>query len=151
MKVEEMFMRQALAEAEKSWKKGEIPVGAVLVREGKVFSRGHNESLSRSDPTAHAEVTALRKAGRKRKNYRLPDCDLYVTLEPCAMCLGAVVQARIRRLVYGAADPKAGAVRSMMRFPFARTNHRPEVRGGILAGECGQLLTGFFRARREKS
>jgi tRNA(adenine34) deaminase len=150
-KADEIFMRQALAEAEKSWKKGEIPVGAVLVREGKVFSRGHNESLSQSDPTAHAEVTALRKAGRKSKNYRLPDCDLYVTLEPCAMCLGAVVQARIRRLVYGAADPKAGAVRSMMRFPFARTNHRPEVRGGILAGECGQLLTGFFRARREKT
>jgi tRNA(adenine34) deaminase len=150
-KADEIFMRQALAEAEKSWKKGEIPVGAVLVREGKVFSRGHNESLSQSDPTAHAEVTALRKAGRKSKNYRLPDCDLYVTLEPCAMCLGAVVQARIRRLVYGAADPKAGAVRSMMRFPFARTNHRPELRGGILAGECGQVLSGFFRAKRKRT
>ena len=142
-------MRQALAEAKKARKKGEVPVGAVVVAEGKIIGRGHNQPLKRNDPTAHAEVTAIRKAALATKNYRLAGCDLYVTLEPCAMCLGAVVQARIRRLIFGAEDPKAGAVRSIIRFPFARTNHRPEVRGGVLAEECGQVLRDFFKSKRK--
>jgi tRNA(adenine34) deaminase len=101
------------------------------------------------DPTAHAEIVALRRAARGAGNYRLPDCDLFVTVEPCAMCLGAVVQARIRRLVFGALDPKAGAVSSTMAFPFGRLNHRPEVVGGVLADESAALLRDFFRARRK--
>jgi tRNA(adenine34) deaminase len=150
MKVEEMFMRKALAEAKNAREKGEIPVGAVIASQGKIISRGHNQPLERNDPTAHAEVTAIRKASWKRKNYRLVDCDLYVTLEPCAMCLGAVVQARIRRLIFGALDPKAGAVRSIMRFPFAKTNHCPEVKEGVLADECGEILKDFFKSKRKK-
>lgn len=142
-------MRQALAEAKKARKKGEVPVGAVVVSEGKIIGRGHNQPLERNDPTAHAEVTAIRRASLAARNYRLAGCDLYVTLEPCAMCLGAVVQARIRTLVFGAEDPKAGAVRSMMKFPFARMNHRPEVRGGVLAQECGQILRDFFKSKRQ--
>jgi len=151
MKAEETFMRRALAEAKKAQKKGEIPVGAVIVCEDKIVSHGHNQHLKRNDPTAHAEVMAIRKASSKRKNYRLVDCDLYVTLEPCAMCLGAVVQARVRSLIFGAFDPKSGAVQSIMRFPFAKTNHRPEVKGGVLAEECGQILKDFFKAKRKKT
>jgi len=146
-----MFMRLAIALARKAGDRGEVPVGAVLVCGGRVLARGHNQSIRRSDPTAHAEVVALRKGGRLRKNYRLADCDLYATLEPCAMCLGAIVQARLRRLVYGAADPKAGAVRSTMRFPFGKLNHQPEISGGLLAEECGRLLKDFFRKKRRKS
>ncbi len=142
-------MRQALTEAEKARNKGEVPVGAVVVSDGKIVGRGHNQPLRRNDPTAHAEVMAIRKAGWATKNYRLVDCDLYVTLEPCAMCLGAAVQARIRKLVFGAEDPKAGAVRSIMRFPFARMNHRPKVKGGVLAEECGQILRDFFNPKRK--
>ena len=148
MEPEEMFMRLALAEAKKALGRGEVPVGAVLVAEGKILSRGFNQARGKNDSTAHAEILAIRKAGARRKNYRLVGCDLYVTLEPCAMCLGAVVQARIRRVFYGAADPKAGAVRSVMKFPFAKLNHRPEIRGGLLADECGQMLREFFRAKR---
>jgi tRNA(adenine34) deaminase len=147
-KNDEYFMRRALWEAEKAAKKGEVPVGAVIVAGGEIISRGHNEPIRRSDPTAHAEVNALRKACRKIGNYRLRDCDLYVTLEPCAMCLGAMVQARIRSLVFGASDPKAGAVVSIMRFPFEKTNHKMDVRGGVLAGESGQILKDFFRSKR---
>jgi tRNA(adenine34) deaminase len=148
MELEEIFMRFALAEARKAMSRGEVPVGAVLVADGKILSRGYNQSVGKHDPTAHAEIVAIRKAGAKRRNYRLAGCDLYITLEPCAMCLGAVVQARIRRVVYGAADPKAGAVRSVMRFPFGKLNHRPEIRSGLLADECGQMLREFFRAKR---
>ncbi len=143
-------MRLALALARRAGDRGEVPVGAVLVGGGRVLARGSNQSILRTDPTAHAEVVALRKGGRLRRNYRLADCDLYVTLEPCAMCLGAIVQARLRRVIYGAADPKAGAVRSTMRFPFEKLNHRPEVRGGLLAGECGGLLKEFFRTKRRQ-
>jgi tRNA(adenine34) deaminase len=145
-----IFMRAALAEAVKAAAGGEVPIGAVVVRQGRILARGANRPIGSSDPTAHAEIMALRRAAKKVANYRLPDCDLYVTAEPCAMCLGAVVQARVRRLVYGAADPKAGAVSSTMRFPFARLNHRPEVVGGVLAGEAAALLREFFRARRNK-
>jgi tRNA(Arg) A34 adenosine deaminase TadA len=144
------FMRQALAEARKAAAAGEVPVGAVIVRDGRVVARGANRPVRDSDPTAHAEITALRRAAKKAANYRLPDCDLYVTIEPCAMCLGAIVQARIRRVVYGAPDPKAGAVVSTMTFPFGRLNHRPEVAGGVLSREAGALLRDFFRARRNK-
>lgn len=143
-------MRLALAEAHKAQKKGEVPVGAVCVFGDRVLSRGHNQPLRRSDPTAHAEIIALRKAGLKIKNYRLLGCDLFVTVEPCAMCLGASIQSRIKRLVYGAPDVKAGAVQSMMKFPLERTNHRLEVRGGVLQEECGRVLKSFFRERRKK-
>jgi tRNA(adenine34) deaminase len=142
------FMRAALAEAAKAAAGGEVPVGAVVVREGRIIARGANRPIGSSDPTAHAEIIALRRAAKKVGNYRLTDCDLYVTLEPCAMCLGAVVQARVRRLVFAAADPKAGAVSSTMRFPFARLNHRPGIVGGVLAGEAAALLREFFHARR---
>ena len=148
MMNDEYFMRKALLEAKISQKKKEVPVGAVLVSENKVLSRAHNEPIARSDPTAHAEITAIREACSKKQSYRLPDCDLYVTLEPCAMCLSAAVHARIRRLVFGAYDPKGGAVVSIMKFPFEKMNHRVEIRGGILAGECGKILTDFFSARR---
>lgn len=142
------FMREALGEAAKAAAAGEVPVGAVVVRAGRVFARGHNRPIGSADPTAHAEIVAVRKAARKAGNYRLADCDLYVTVEPCAMCLGALVQARVRRLVFGAADPKAGAVSSVMAFPFDRLNHRPEIVAGVLADESAALLRAFFRARR---
>ena len=145
---DEFFMRQALAEAEQSLKRGEVPVGAVVVLENKVLNRGRNMAISRKDPTAHAEIVAIRKACQKVKNYRLVDCDLYVTLEPCAMCLGAAIHARIRRLVYGAPDPKNGAVKSIMNFPFEKTQHRIEVRGGVMAEECSKILKGFFLNKR---
>jgi len=148
MSAEEKFMRIALVEARKAARAGEIPVGAVIVLRDKVLSRGHNQPIRQHDPTAHAEIVAIRRAGRQKKNYRLPGCELYVTLEPCAMCLGAVVQARMRRLVYGAADPKAGCVESIMSFPFKRTNHQPEVRAGLLAQECALLLKDFFKQKR---
>jgi tRNA(adenine34) deaminase len=150
MSAEEKFMRIALAEARKAAQAGEIPVGAVIVLSDKVLSRGHNQPIKRHDPTAHAEIVAIRKAGRQKKNCRLSGCDLYVTLEPCTMCLGAIVQARIRRLVYGAADPKAGGVESIMSFPFQRTNHQPEIRAGLLAQECAALLKDFFKQKRHE-
>jgi tRNA(adenine34) deaminase len=145
---DERFMRAALAEAGKGARRGEVPVGAVVVSKGRIVARGFNRPLGTFDPTAHAEIAALRKAGRRIGNYRLTDCDLYVTIEPCPMCLGAIVHARLRRLVYGASDPKTGAVRSMMRFPFRRLNHRPDVRGGVLAASCGEILRAFFREKR---
>ncbi len=144
------FMSQALAEARKASDRGEVPVGAVVVKAGKIVGRGHNRPISKNDPTAHAEISALRSAARKLGNYRLTGCELYVTLEPCAMCLGAVVQARVDRLVFGAADPKSGAVRSVMRFPFAKLNHRPAIKAGILADACAAVLRSFFRERRRR-
>jgi tRNA(adenine34) deaminase len=148
MKSDEFFMRQALAEAQKSLKKEEVPVGAVLVFEKEIVSRGHNEPITKNDPTAHAEIVAIRKSGSKTKNYRLSSCDLYVTLEPCAMCLGAAVHARIRKLIFGALDPKSGAVESVMKFPLERMNHRMEIVGGVLADECSQILRDFFKKKR---
>jgi len=144
------LMKAALAEAAKAAGRGEVPIGAVIARDGRIVARGSNRPIGSSDPTAHAEIVALRRAAKKAGNYRLPDCDLYVTVEPCAMCLGAVVQARVRRLVFGAPDPKAGAVSSTMEFPFDRLNHRPEVLGGVLSEESTSLLREFFRARRNK-
>lgn len=145
---DERFMREALKEARKAGERGEVPVGAVIVSEGRIAARGANACIRTSDPSAHAEIVALRKAGRRRKNYRLSGYDLYVTLEPCAMCLGAIVQARIARLVYGAPDPKSGAARSIMDFPFEKLNHKPEIREGVLADECGSVLKDFFRKKR---
>jgi tRNA(adenine34) deaminase len=142
------FMKAALAEALKAADRGEVPVGAVLVRDGRIVARGSNRPIGASDPTAHAEIVAIRRAAKRLGNYRLTGCDLYVTVEPCAMCLGAVVQARLRRLVFGAPDPKAGAVSSTMAFPFERLNHRPEVAGGVLAGESAGLIREFFGRRR---
>jgi tRNA(adenine34) deaminase len=145
---DEFFMKKALAEAEKSLKKKEVPVGAVLVSGNKIVSRGHNEPILSSDPTAHAEITAIRRACSRRKNYRLPDCELYVTLEPCAMCLSAAVHARVKRLVFGAYDLNAGAVESMMKFPFEKTNHRIKIKGGVLTDECSKMLKNFFLKKR---
>lgn len=142
------FMRLALAQARRAAIRGEVPVGAVIVQDGRVIARGYNRPISRHDPTAHAEIVAIRSAARKAGNYRLTGCDLYVSVEPCAMCLGAILNARIRRLIYGGDDPKAGAVRSIIRFPIERTNHRLEIVSGILADDAAALLRAFFRARR---
>ena len=148
--TDQFFMRQALVEALKSSRAGEVPVGAVVTKENQILSRGHNLPISRKDPTAHAEIVAIRKACSKLKSYRLPGCDLYVTLEPCAMCLGALVQARLRKLVFGALDPKGGAVQSLMNFPFEKTNHKVEIKGGVLAEECSQVLKEFFQGKRQR-
>ncbi len=142
------YMQLALYEAGTAQSRGEVPVGALVVSEGEVLSSGFNQNLTCHDPTAHAEIVALRKAADLRQNHRLPDCDLFVTLEPCAMCLGAMVQARIRRLVYGAEDPKSGAVHSIMDFPMEKTNHRMQIKGGILSEECGKILKDFFKLKR---
>jgi tRNA(adenine34) deaminase len=145
---DEFFMSQALIEAKRAGEKGEVPVGAVLVADGLIIARGHNVTIGKNDPTSHAEIEAIRKACSSSKNYRIPDGVLYVTLEPCAMCLGAALQARIHRLVYGARDPKAGAVVSILNFPFHRTNHRMEITEGVLAVECAEILLDFFKKKR---
>ncbi len=142
-------MREALALARQAGTRGEVPVGAVVVVDGECVGRGRNGPITNVDPTAHAEIEALRMAGRAVGNYRLPGAVLYVTVEPCAMCAGAMVHARIEHLVYGADEPKSGAVASTMRlFESPGVNHRPEVTAGVLAKECAQLLIGFFGARR---
>lgn len=148
--VDQAFMRTALAQARLAAAVGEVPVGAVVVEDGKVIARGYNRPVRTSDPTAHAEVLAVRRACRKKKNYRLTGCSLYVTIEPCAMCLGALIQARVARIVYGAADPKAGAVESLLEFPFERVNHRPEVKAGVLKEDCAALIRNFFTDRRKR-
>ena len=148
MKTDKYFIRVAMAEARKSSANGEVPVGAVVVFENMVLSKAHNETIVTGDPTAHAEIMAIRKACETKKNYRIPGCDLYVTLEPCAMCLGTVIQARIRKLVFGAYDPQSGAVESIMKFPFDKMNHRVEIKGGVLAEECGNILKDFFKGKR---
>jgi tRNA(Arg) A34 adenosine deaminase TadA len=145
------FLRAAIAEAQNAEANGEVPVGAVVVHENKIIGRGQNRVLRDSDPTAHAEIVALREAGLALKNYRLEDCTLYATLEPCAMCAGAILHARLSRLVYAAPDPKAGAcgsVLSVLNHP--QLNHKLEVTSGLLAEECGQMLTNFFLERRGK-
>lgn len=148
MERDEFFMRRALLEAERSRKKGEVPVGAVAVRGDKIVARGRNAAIGRNDPTCHAEISAIRKACSATKNYRIPDIELYVTLEPCVMCLGAAVQARIARLIFGARDPRAGAVVSIKPFPFERMNHRMEIKEGVLSGECSKILLDFFKEKR---
>jgi tRNA(adenine34) deaminase len=149
MSRDDEFMAQALALAAKAAAAGEVPVGAVVVRDGEVIGRGYNQPISSSDPTAHAEVVALREAAAALGNYRLPGCELYVTLEPCAMCVGAMVHARIARIVYGARDPKTGACGSIVDLPaIAHWNHHGVFEGGLLADECGALLKRFFAERR---
>ena len=174
------FMREALVLAAQAAAAGEVPVGAVVVRDGRIIGRGSNRPISSEDPTAHAEIVALREAAKAEGNYRLPGCELYVTLEPCAMCVGAMVHARIARVVYGARDPKTGACGSIVDLPaiahwnhhgvftggllaeecaaqlrrfFAepRLNHHATIAGGVLAEECGGLLSSFFAARRGRT
>jgi len=143
-------MRQALEQARNAAELDEVPVGAVLVDiNGVLVSAGHNQPIRSHDPTAHAEIMVLRDAARKLKNYRLPGTTLYVTLEPCTMCVGALVQARVARIVYGATEPKTGAIESAQRlFESGEYNHKPDIQGGVLADECSSLLSRFFAAKR---
>jgi tRNA(adenine34) deaminase len=146
---DDYFMRLALREAEHALEHDDVPIGAVVVHDGELVAAAHNERELRQDPTAHAELIALREAARLAGSWRVLDSTIYVTLEPCAMCAGAIVLARVPRLVYGASDPKAGACGSVLDvLGEPRLNHRPEVAGGLLAEECGALLTGFFASRR---
>lgn len=146
---DELWMEEALRCGQRALEAGEVPVGAVVVHNGEIVGRGSNRSIADSDPTAHAEIIALREAGRVLDNYRLADCDLFVTIEPCAMCAGAMVHARICRLIYGADDPKAGAVHSVVQvLNHPQMNHKIEVRSGVLAGRSADLLQSFFRERR---
>ena len=146
---DEHYMSHALRLAEYARDHDEVPVGAVLVLNGHIIGEGWNQPIGLHDPSAHAEIVALRAAGRRQENYRLPDTTLYVTLEPCAMCAAAIIHARVGRLVFGADDPKAGAVHSVYDLiSNPRLNHRLEWRGGVLADQCGEQLRGFFRSRR---
>ena len=146
---DEGFMREALGEAQRALAAGEVPVGAVVVEAGLVIGRGHNQPIALSDPTAHAEVLALREAALKAGNYRLPGATLYVTVEPCPMCCGAALQARVGRVVYGTSDPKAGGVESLYRlFDDRRLNHRARVGGGVLGEDCRELIVRFFEMKR---
>ena len=144
-------MRLALEQAAQAEALGEVPVGAVVLdAAGRVIGAGFNRTISGHDPTGHAEIVALRQAAQALGNYRLPEASLFVTLEPCAMCVGAILHARLARVVYGAADPKTGACHSVLNVPaVAQLNHQTRVEGGLLAQECGELLRGFFRARRQ--
>jgi tRNA(adenine34) deaminase len=147
---DETFMQAALEEAHLAAAAGEVPIGAVIVRNGEIIARGQNRVLRDVDPTAHAEIVAMRAAAYVIGNYRLLDCDLYVTLEPCAMCAGAMVHARLSRLVYGAADPKAGAAGSVLEvLNHPKLNHKMAVKAGILTEKCSEILKDFFRTRRE--
>jgi tRNA(adenine34) deaminase len=142
-------MEEALRSAQRALEAGDVPIGAVVVCGGKIVGRGWNRNIIDSDPTAHAEIVALREAGAAVGNHRLAECDLFATIEPCSMCAGAVVHARIKRLVYGADDPKAGAVQSVIQvLNHPLLNHGVEVRKGVLAGRCAELLQNFFRSRR---
>jgi tRNA(adenine34) deaminase len=146
---DEYFMRLALREAERALEHDDVPIGAVVVRDGEVIGAGGNERELRQDPTAHAEIIALREAARAAGSWRVLDSVMYVTLEPCAMCAGAIVLARVPRVVFGTPDPKAGAAGSIFDIlSEPRLNHRPEVAGGLLAAECAALLTAFFGSRR---
>lgn len=149
MTSDERFIRLALEEAEKAYAAGEVPVGAVIVLNGDILAAAHNRPIGLNDPSAHAEILAIRRAGERMKNYRLGGTTLYVTLEPCVMCAAAIVQARISRVVFGAEDPKGGGAVSL--YPILqdeRLNHRTELTGGVLKGECGEILSRFFREKR---
>ena len=142
-------MREALEQAQRAWDQGEVPVGAVVVKDGVVIARGYNQPIGKHDPTAHAEIVALRAAAEVLGNYRLPGCELYVTLEPCVMCSGAMLHARLARVVYAAQDPKTGAAGSVLNlFEQGQLNHHTDVLGGVLAEEAGTMLRGFFAERR---
>jgi tRNA(adenine34) deaminase len=146
---DELWMEEALRAAQRALEAEEVPVGAVVVRDGKIVGRGWNQNIKTNDPTAHAEIIALREAGATVGNHRLAECELFVTIEPCSMCAGAMVHARIKRLVYGADDLKAGAVQSVMRvLNHPQLNHAVEVRSGVLSGRSAELLQTFFKSRR---
>ena len=147
--LDRQYMQQAIEQAMLAASAGEVPVGAVLVRDGQVISKGFNQPISTSDPSAHAEMLALRGAAQSEANYRLPGTTLYVTLEPCTMCAGAMLHARIDRVVFGASDPKTGAAGSVLNvFSEKQINHQTQVEGGIMSEECGQILRQFFKERR---
>ena len=149
MATDIQFMEEALAEARAGAAAGEVPIGAVLVHDGKILARSGNRTIRDCDPTAHAEIAVLREAARLLSNYRFADTTLYVTIEPCSMCAGAIIQARVARLVYGADDPKGGAVRSCFEIlTHPRLNHQVEITAGILAAECAAILQSFFAERR---
>ncbi len=146
---DEQAMRIALDQAQNAWLVGEVPVGAVIMRDGQVIATGYNRPITEHDPTAHAEIVALRHASTLLANYRLPECELYVTLEPCAMCAMALMHARFKRVVFGASDPKTGAAGSVLDlFAQPKLNHHTELIGGVLADECGKVLQDFFAERR---
>ncbi len=150
--TDEVFMAEALRLAREGGALGEVPVGAVVVKDGEIIGRGFNAPIFRQDPTAHAEIIALREASRNLGNYRLPGCELFVTLEPCVMCSGAIIHARIARVVFGARDPKTGACGSVANlFDEPRLNFHATVTDGVLAAECGALLTNFFAAKRGRT
>ena len=147
---DELLMEAALRAAQRAFDAGEVPVGAIIVLNGQIIAAGWNRNLSGNDPTAHAEIIALREAGAHVGNHRLGDCELFATIEPCAMCAGAMVHARIKRLVYGADDPKAGAVHSVLQvLNHPQLNHRMEIKAGVLAGRCAEMLQSFFLERRQ--
>lgn len=143
------FIKQALREAKKAAKKGEVPVGCVIVKDGKIISRAHNLTIKRNDPTAHAEILALKKAAQKTGNYRLTNCKMYVTIEPCPMCAGAAVWARIKKIIFGVCDEKSGACGSVVNIVNnKKLNHRIKIKSGVLSNECADLMRKFFRKRR---
>jgi len=147
--VDEAWMRLAIEEAMQAFEEGEVPIGAVLIRDEQLIARAHNRVIDPSDPTAHAEILAIRKAASMMRNYRLPGMTLYVTIEPCIMCAGAILQARIKRVVYGAADPKQGAVSTLYRLlEDGRLNHCVAVTGGVCADACKEIISGFFQGKR---
>ena len=148
-KDDSFWMRKALAEALRGWEKEEVPVGAVIVHDGEIIAHAHNQSVTGCNPVAHAEILALQTAGSALGNYRLVDCDLYVTLEPCTMCAGAIIHSRIRRVIFGASEPKSGAVVSVTRvLDQPQMNYRVEVTEGVLRDECSEMMSAFFRERR---
>jgi len=147
--ADELWMEEALREAARALACGEVPVGAVVVANNRIVGRGSNRNILDNDPTAHAEIVALREAGHTLDNYRLGDCELYVTIEPCAMCAGAIMHARIKRLIFGALDPKAGAVGSVMSvINHPELNHTLDVSAGVLAARCQEMMQAFFRKKR---
>jgi tRNA(adenine34) deaminase len=150
MSTDEFYMAKALQLAEQAGAAGEVPVGAIVVKDGEIVGEGFNQPISGCDPTAHAEIVAMRNAANNLSNYRLSDCDLYVTIEPCTMCVGAMVHGRIRRVLFGALEPRAGALQSQLQLmDQSHYNHSIEWQGGVLAQECGDLISLFFRRKRE--
>ncbi|MDB9999213.1 tRNA adenosine(34) deaminase TadA [Porticoccaceae bacterium] len=150
MSTDEFYMAKALQLAEQAGAAGEVPVGAIVVKDGEIVGEGFNQPISGCDPTAHAEIVAMRNAANNLSNYRLSDCDLYVTIEPCTMCVGAMVHGRIRRVLFGALEPRAGALQSQLQLmDQSHYNHSIEWQGGVLAQECGDLISSFFRRKRE--
>ena len=147
----ERFMREAIKEAKKAELIDEVPIGCVIVKDNKVISRGHNIRESKQNPTGHAEIVAINKAAKKLNSWRLEDCDIYITLEPCIMCSGAIIQSRIKHIYFGAFDPKGGALGSSINVLDAKNiNHHPEVTSGVLQEECSKIITNYFKSKREK-